>query len=216
MYNIHVDITKKMFEIATSNDKHKAYEICMNCPFMGDTCDGPNVAAMDYSQWAEWASAFAKRQELTHSTIAEVANLPKGTVDSALSGKNKDIRADTKRMITQAIVGGCWGKYPCHMAALLIDGVLDEENFRADTLEKELKRAKEDLAGAKENASRNVDLLKEEIEFRNRRILSYADAIRRKDRIILWLGVMLAVLAFATIGLLFYDVVRPTIGLFQH
>lgn len=228
MKKINIDVPKKMLDIAQSADaENKPYDICLHCPFMGVTCDGPNITAMSYARWVEWASKLAKQNGLTHSVIADQANLPKGTVDSALSGKNKDIRADTKRMITKAIVGGCWGQYPCHMAAQLMFGNLEEDEMHTETLVKELEKAKEelanakaqykqDLAEAKEEAHTQVDYLKKEVEFRNKRILSYAETVRRKDRAILWLGIALGVLTFAMIGWLLYDIATPTVGFFRY
>lgn len=127
MVKLNIDLPKSMFRIAQNDGtREKPYDLCLSCPFFGESCDGPNVLAMEYPRWVEWANTRARQLGLTRADIAERSNLPKGTVDSALSGRNKDIRSATMRDITEVLIGGCWGQYPCHLAAMLMRGELED------------------------------------------------------------------------------------------
>ena len=97
-----------------NNFGNKPYDVCLTCPHLGISCDGPNFLAMEFSRWQEWVKARAKMRGMTHQNIADIANLAKGTVDTALATKSTDIRRDTMAAITHAVTGECWGQYPCH------------------------------------------------------------------------------------------------------
>ena len=147
MIRINVDVPKSMIEIARDADKqHKPHEICLNCPFRHKSCAGPGITSMEYLDWVEWVNVLAKQQGLTHSIIAERKGLSKATVDSVLSGKNKDVRFSTIRDITMAVIGDKLGRFPCHFAAQLIAGELAQDDLKLEETEKELVRAREELA----------------------------------------------------------------------
>lgn len=210
-------------------DPEKPYNICLDCEFLQESCDGPNMLAMDYPRWVEWANARAKQLRLTRAQIAEQANLPKSTLDSILSGRTQDIRASTMRAITKVLVGGCWGRYPCHLAALL----MESEELRMDeqiaALQKELTEAKqkndelkEQLKDARADDGKKVDYLKSRVSFLDEQIrgkdaqLESKDAsIRRKEKTIAALCAIIALLGTLIIGTLLYDKANPDRGWFQ-
>jgi len=224
-----INIPSGLRQAIEKTDPEKPYDICLDCAFLQNSCDGPNILAMEYPRWVEWANSRAKQLRLTRAQIAEKANLPKSTLDSILSGRTQDIRASTMRAITRVLVGGCWGQYPCHLAALL----MESEELRVDeqiaALQKELTEArqkndelKEQLKDSKEDDSKKVDYLKsrvslldEQIRGKDAQLESKEANIRRKEKTIAVLCVIIALLGVLIIGTLIYDKTHPDVGWFQ-
>ena len=175
MINITVDASKEMRDFALSAQaKEKPYDICLKCPSLGVTCDGPNILAMEYKRWAEWANEYMDRKGLTKAYVAEESGLPLSTVRSALSGSGYDIRSETMRAITRVLIGGCWGQYPCHLAALLMAGIAPEDDGdvgQIRQLELELAKAEERLKTAKEEDQRKIEYLKEQVSIRDKYLI---------------------------------------------
>jgi len=179
MIKLIVEVPQEFVDYIQSTDfKDKPYDLCLQCPFDKKTCDGPDSGTMTYERWAEYMSARAKRDGLTHARIADAAYVSKGTIDSAFSGRGKDMRHSTMRAITQAVTGRDKGRYPCHLAALLMEGkdlnILQEdlyeeiEKFKTqheqdmDELKAEFKK---DMADMKAAEQAKIDHLKEEVEY---------------------------------------------------
>lgn len=204
MIKIPVDAPKAMLDFARSEQaKEKPYDLCLLCPFMGTSCDGPNILAMEYPRWVEWANDRAKKQKMTRGEIAAIADLPKSTVDSALSGKLYDTRSETMRKITKAIVGGCWGQYPCHLASLLMEG-----NAESDTQEA---IDKEKLRWVQEESEKKISYLKRIVD-------DLQESIKWYKRSLKWHKIMICI--FAGISLIFMiwliiDLATAGIGWFR-
>lgn len=166
MLKVLVDAPKKMVEFAeTPEAKDKPYDICLHCPFISESCDGPNILAMDYPRWVEWANQRMKRMNLTKGEVALQSGIPQSTVKSALSGVTYDIRTETMREITRVLIGGCWGQYPCHLAAILMAGNAQEaepENTPLSMRERQQYEAQ--IREIKADYQAKVDYLKEQVE----------------------------------------------------
>lgn len=180
---ITINAPESMIEFCHSPEaKSKPYDICLHCPYIKESCDGPNILAMEYPRWAEWARERIKRLGLSKADVAEAAGLSPSTLNGALSGAGYDIRTDTMRRITKAIIGGSWGQYPCHVAAVLIDGGGEEENESSqkiadlqaeiDRLNAELKRvissAEAKVQDAKQESQAKIDYLKDQVTIRDK------------------------------------------------
>ena len=242
MVKIAFDVPKKMMEVAQAPDAHtKPYDVCLHCPFISESCDGPNVLAMEYPRWVDWANARAKQLGLTRADIAEQSGVPVGTVNNAMSGRNADVRTSTLRDITKVLIGGCWGQYPCHFASLLINDELTEDDGQTDALAQELHDAREeletanaelnqlrqkvaafedlkksDISEAKDEAQRKVDFLTQQIAFKDTQIVNKDKIITGKERTIGLLAVILGVLVVAVLAVLLYDALNPNIGFFRY
>lgn len=237
MRKVVITIPPDLRQAIEKNDPEKPYDICLNCDFLQESCDGPNILAMEYPRWVEWANARAKQLHLTRAQIAAQANLPKSTLDSILSGRTQDIRASTMRAITHVLVGGCWGQYPCHLAALL----MSSEELRVDEqiieLQKQLEEEKnknadlrmqlnsyhethqKELATVREEAQKKTDWLKSRCTVMDgyindqKALVTVKEAsIARKEKTIAGLCVIIALLGSFIIGSLVYDKMNPDIG----
>ena len=211
MVNIRFEVPKKMRDIAEQvESQERPYDLCLACPFFRETCDGPNTLAMTTDRWIEWANTLSKMTKQTRAAIAEKSNIPIGTINSVLGGKVSDVRHSTMQAITKALVGGCWGRYPCHYASLLMDGSLgDNDEFqelrsRLEETQKDLENARNALASLRsemsgrdyvsQSDSRAITFLKEQIAFKDKQITTKDETIRRKEKTIAVMGAALVVL----------------------
>lgn len=179
----------------------KPYDVCVSCPRLGSSCDGPNFLAMSFDRWIEWCELRASYLGISHSTIAERAETPKSTVDSVLSGKLKDVKRETMARITHAITGTCWGKYPCH------DPV--GAQLTQDDLAEECKRITEEFTQKGVEARKKIDHLKKQVESMDAQIADHRVSLRRKDRVVFILAVMLTLCVVSIIGVLLYGYFSP-------
>lgn len=240
MGKVVITIPPGLRQAIENNDPEKPYDICLNCAFFQESCDGPNILSMEYPRWIEWANSRAKQIHLTRAQIAERANLPKSTLDSILSGRTQDIRASTMRAITKVLVGGCWGQYPCHLAALLINSEelrvdeqiadlqrqLEEEKSKSAELRSQLSNYHDihqrELSAVREEAQEKTEWLKGRckvmdnyISDQKKMVAARDKTIEQKDKIIGVLCVLVALLGAIIIGALLYDKAHPDTGWFQ-
>lgn len=216
----------------------KPYNRCLNCVNIGKKCDGPNFLAMSAERRCEW---MRLRKEYLHSLepdkwtnayIAEASGISKVTVSRVLSGDTKDIRISTIESILKVLVNGSWGQHPC-----AIDGEAEPVDNpallqRAEAAEAECVRLRaaldsvsqgrqSEIAEAHANAQSKIDHLLKETEFleeqlraKDKLLDERRDFIRRKDRYIFVLAVLLFVCLAAIITALVVDRLNPDMGFF--
>lgn len=184
MVNVQVDVSKDMVEFAKSaSAREKPYDICLHCGSFAVTCDGPNILAMDYPRWVEWATEHIRRKKLKVAEIALASGLPQSTIKSALSGIHYDTRTDTMRKITKALVGGCWGQYPCHLASLLMEGDVHEVDQASQTMTAgERERMEEHIRQVRADYQAKVDYLKEQVEHWKKETEHWKEESRIRDK----------------------------------
>lgn len=207
----------------------KPYNQCLVCPHLGQTCDGPNFLAMTPDRWVEWCRMRKDMRQVTNSQLADGSGLPKGTVDRVMAGAGGDVRLSTMQSITKWLVGGTWGQYPCHFAALMLDENrpgeaqlekrAQELQASLNTSEAETQRLRDyirdtearherELSEAKGEAQRKVDFLKEDVSY-------LREQLARKDMVVRALAICLGVVLTLVIGVLIYDKLNPDVGWFR-
>ena len=152
---------------------------------------------------------------MTHQKIADTANLPKGTVDAVLSGKNTDVRRDTMAAITHAVTGDCWGKYPCHDpleankdVAELIQSIQDRD---AEIEKLRSSAEKQELSDQKK-----INFLIEQLKKREEEAEVLKARIMSKERNIYAAIVAAGIFALLLIVILGVDFFSPGWGLFRR
>ncbi len=192
-------------------DESKPYNICLSCPHLGKTCDGPNFLAMSFERWVEWCTTRADELDLTHADIASRAGIAKGTVDSILSGRSGDVRRETMAAITHALTGECWGQYPCHDLYTAQRDTADLADELNDANE-EIRRLNAELEKLEGSRKRQVDFLRDEIATRDRRIDIQNKSIARRERHVIILSIVCGVLAAVMILALGIDAFIDGVG----
>lgn len=199
MKKITFDVPKKMIQAAqTPGAQAEPQNVCLHCPFMGESCDGPDPLSMSGERWVEWISRLAAQLHITRQQIADRSDLPLSTVNSVLSGRTKDVRHSTMKAIHRAVVGDCWGQYPCHIAFLMLTGCqLEDESdslVELNHLKERIAELKEEKQSALEDARDKVEFLRQQLSLRDRQIKQQERSIRRRDWIIVALAVAAVIL----------------------
>ena len=209
--------------------EEKPYNVCLNCVHIGKNCDGPNFLAMTMERWCEWCRLRKDYLGWTNARVAELSELSKVSVDRIMAGNVKDLRNTTMQAITKALINGTWGQYPCAMQTLseketvYVDNpaIIEQCKQLREALDNQKVEHKEELQKAHEADQRKVDFLREQIHIKDEQIKE-KDAtlheryefIRRKDRVILWLAVLLGVSILLIFVALIIDRLNPDIGFF--
>lgn len=182
------------------------YEKCLTCGDLGAACDGPNFLAMETAEIGLWCNDKRKQiQGMTYDKIAAETGISKSAVYSFLNGTHADYRLETIRPIVKLIVGGKWDDNACGNLSNS-EKAAYEENARQ--LESEIKRQEDKIQHLiSENAT-----LHEHADHMNKIIKDRYEFLKRKDRIILLLGIMLFVAVATIITALAIDATNPNIG----
>lgn len=177
------------------------YEKCVRCPKLDERkCDGPNFAIMTLAEIVEWARARKDYLKITNEEIADRANMPLGTVAPFMAGRLKNATLETIRPILMALVGGDLGEHPCP----------DSESLAA--LEAELIELREFKATVGEDHRSKINYLKHDIDRLEAQLDDAQGSIRRKEKTIAALCVVVGLLALFIISVLIYDKLNPDIG----
>lgn len=166
----------------TEEAKEKPYDVCQVCSFIPDTCDGPRMDAMEYKRWSEWARDYMAKHGIIKAALAKKIDMPLSTLSHAISGLGYDVRTETRTKITNALIGMDRGRYPCHMAALLMAGeIVEDEDSDAKIaeLQDEVNRLNAELARViasaeskaqevKQEAQTKIDYLKSQVDIRDK------------------------------------------------
>ena len=188
------------------------YLECVSCPKLGETCDGPNFYAMTPTQLIAWCKERKKFRGLTNEKIADMCQMPKGTVDSLLSNKHPDFKFGTIAPILKVLTGGDWTGAPC-------PGASDEQQAEI----KELREKINKLEAGIEWRDEKIGLLKKDNEDLRTLIANtnarhaksqdfLRDQIRYRNKAIAIMGAVLGVAIAVIIGALIIDRMNSDIG----
>lgn len=187
----------------------KPYDVCLECPHLGQSCDGPNFLAMTPERWVEWCLTRKKILNITNQHIADASNTPKGTVDRVLSGRGAtDIRLSTMQHITQCLVGGTWGQFPCHDPL----GVQSDSKELIDKIEAKDKQIAEIRAFMKEIQGRHAKELKEVRAESSRKVDFLKGQLKTRDKAIIALSIVAGVVILGFVALFIADAFTSGLG----
>ena len=166
---------------------------CVNCPKLGISCDGPRFFAMPPQELISWCKERKKYLRYTNAKLAELSNVPQGTIDSLFANTHADFKFGTIRTILQALVGADWSGTPC--TSLSASG--EEEK----ALREQIRQLESDVQRKDDKIQHFADenkYLKESAADEGKRHQANHDfmceQLRRKDKII---SVLTALLGFA-------------------
>lgn len=157
--------------------EEKPHNVCISCPKIGQTCDGPNFLAMTVERWCEWCKLRRDFLGWKNQKVADEARVSKISVDRIMAGDVKDLRISTMQAVTRALVNGSWGQSPC----VLVSGtdkdayadnpvlVAQCQNLQ-NTLDELAESHKKDLDFIKTEAQRKIDFLTHQLEIKDRQI----------------------------------------------
>lgn len=220
--------------------EEKPYNVCVTCDRLGVHCDGPNFFAMEIQRLSEWSRLRKDHlhkldPKWTNAFIAEQAEVSKVSVDRFLAGTIDDIKMSTIARILRVLVNGTWGKYPCAMSDTEKEVVFTENPAlveRAEKTEQECERLRttldklisdhqNDVAAAHSEDRAKIDYLLKQIEFKeeqmkvkDQQLQERYDFLKRKDRVIRILSVLLAIALLLIFAALVVDRLNSDMGFF--
>ena len=157
--------------------EEKPYNICISCPRIGQTCDGPNFLAMSVERWCEWCRLRRDHLKWKNQTIAEKAKVSKVSVDRIMNNDVKDLRITTMQAVTKALVNGTWGQSPCVLVTetekeIYVDNpvIIAQCQQLQNTLDTLSADYKIELAAVREEAQKKIDFLREQVSIKDRQI----------------------------------------------
>ena len=179
---------------------------CITCPKLGVSCKKLDfiieLPAPELLEWCKKRKAFLG---LSNAKLADLSGIPKGTIDRTFSGEHLDFKHETIRPILKVLVGGSFDDESCCTEA------------KDDHAEETIENLRERLA----DSQKKIDFLKEQVKFKEDQMIAKdkliserAEFMRRKDRIIAILALLLAVAALVIIGALVIDRMNSNIGFF--
>ena len=167
--------------------EEKPYNICISCPKIGQSCDGPNFLAMSVERWCEWCKLRKEYLGWKNSTLAEKAGVAKISVDRIMKGDVKDLRITTMQAVTKALVNGSWGQSPCVLVAEsekqpYVDNpaIVAQCAYLQATLDKITEDHKQEIVTLKEEAQRKIDFLRDQITQKDQQINNLHDLLKRQ------------------------------------
>lgn len=195
------------------------YEKCLSCDQLGQNCDGPNLLAMDTIDLGLWCNELRKDNPgMTYDKISADTELSKSAVRDFLTGKHDDCSMRTARTIARYITKGKWDDNPCgnltnsekaayeeRIRQLEKDRVWHEDKIKQ--LEKNAEAMQTLIANTNARATQDKDFLRRQLDERYQ-------FLKRKDKAIVILSVLLALCVLLIITALIIDRTNGEIGFF--
>ena len=169
--------------------EEKPYNICISCPKIGQTCDGPNFLAMSVERWCEWCHLRRDHLNWKNQTIADKACVSKMSVDRIMSGDVKDLRITTMQAVTKALVNGVWGQSPCVLVTetekeIYVDNpvIVAQCQHLQNSLDNLHAEYKAEAVIIREEAQRKIDFLRDQITIKDKQLEWMYSLIPHKDK----------------------------------
>ena len=168
--------------------EEKPYNICISCPKIGQTCDGPNFLAMTVERWCEWCRLRRDFLNWKNQTIADRAGVSKISIDRIMSGDVKDLRISTMQAVTRALVNGVWGQSPCVLVTetekeIYVDNpvIVAQCQHLQNTLDSLSEVYKAEIAAVREEAQQKISSLRDQIAIKDKQIEWMHSLIQHKN-----------------------------------
>lgn len=169
--------------------EEKPYNICISCPRIGQTCDGPNFLAMSIERFCEWCRLRRDYLGWKNQTVADKASVSKISVERIMAGDSKDLRITTMQAVARALVNGSWGKSPCVLVTesekeIYVDNpvIIAQCQHLQNTLDTLTAEYKAERASFREEAQKKIDFLREQIAIKDKQIEWMHSLIQRENR----------------------------------
>lgn len=198
------------------------YEKCLSCEQLGKTCDGPNLLAMETVDLGLWCNELRKD---SYEKIAAETELGKTTVSDFLKGKHEDCNMRTARTIAKYVTRGKWDDNPCGNLTTAERAAYEEKirQFEADIAWRDdkithLTQQKTDMQTLITNTNKRHDEENarhaEELKLLHKQLDDRYYFLKRKDKVIVILSVLLGLSVATIIAALIIDRLNNDMGFF--
>lgn len=140
------------------------FEKCIKCDRMGESCV-PNLMLLPFSDLLIWWDKRQKHLKLSNQDLADMSNVPVGTIKRIKAGEHPDCRYSTIKSILIALIGGTKDEFACTEQVekeLQQMEKLERQAEQLSTVEKENKALKDQLSKIDESHRNDMRVLREE------------------------------------------------------
>lgn len=182
------------------------YEKCLTCDQLSVTCDGPNLLAMSTVELGLWCNELRKKiPGMTYDKIAAGTGISKTAVYGFLTGAHDDCSLHTAREIARYITRGKWEDNPCGNLTTSERAGYEEQIRR---LEEGITWRDDRIGHLQDNYTQMTTLVantnkrhEEQTQFLQRQLDARSDFLKRKDKAIVILSVLLGVCVLVMIAM---------------
>ena len=197
--------------------EEKSFNKCLKCQFLSNGCSGPNMTAMSPERVCEFLQLRRLLLRFTYKKTATLSNLSETTVKRYLTNKVKDPSFLIIQALSHALVCDLDGIYPCPIH--LFPDEAEQATAACKTAQDALAQKEKEFELELQNERKKVSYLLEQIKFdesqmhvMDKVIDDRASFMKRKDRYIFILALLLGLSLSVIIGALIVDILNPDIG----
>lgn len=157
--------------------EEKPYNICISCPKMGSTCDGPNFLAMSVERWCEWCHLRKDFLGWKNAMLSDKSGVSRMSIDRIMAGDVKDLRITTMQAVTKALVNGAWGQSPCVLVTetekeIYVDNpvIVAQCQHLQNSLDTLSEEYKTELAAVRAEDRKKIDFLMAQVAIKDKQI----------------------------------------------
>lgn len=194
------------------------YEKCLKCKQLGNGCDGPNLLNMDTPELGQWCNELRKMRGKTYDGVTAETGMSKTAVYGFLTSANHECRIDTARSVAKILIGGNCDDNPCGNVTNSEKAAYEEKIRQLENAvvwhEDKIKSLQETnaamqtlIANTNTRATQDKDFLRKQLDERYQ-------FLKRKDKQILILSILLALCILLIIAALIIDRTNNGIGFF--
>ena len=194
------------------------YESCVSCTKQRVSCRGPHLPDMTIEEAIVLMKARKKFLNWSNQVVAERSKTPKGTIDGIFAATHADLRFETLRPVWNALFGGDMPDNPCpdlsdSERAKYEEKIrqLEADNARKDDKIADLTQQKEAMqtliTNTNARATQDKDFLRRQLDERY-------TFLKRKDKVIVILSVLLGLSVATIIAALIIDRLNGDMGFF--
>ena len=198
--------------------EEKSFNKCLKCQFLSNGCSGPNMTAMSPERVCEFLQLRRLLLGYTYKKTATLSNLSEITVKRYLTNKVKDPSFLVIQALSHALVCDLDGPSPCPIHLFPDEA---EQAAACKAAQDALAQKEKEFERELENERKKVSYLLEQIKFdesqmnvMDKVIDDRASFMKRKDRYIFHLALLLGLSVAVIIGALIVDILNPDVGFF--
>lgn len=201
------------------------YEKCLRCNQLGTNCDGPNLLLLDDIELGQWLNELRKIRGLTYDKSAAETQVSKTALYNFLTGAHPNCRLDTVRPLAQKFIGSDCDDNPCGNVTNSEKAAYEE---RIHQLEAEIAWRDDKIKHLTDNYNSMTMLIantnkrhdeenkrhEDESQSLHKLLDERYKFLKRKDKVIVILSVLLGLSVAAIIAALIIDRLNSDIGFF--
>ena len=199
--------------------EEKSFNKCLKCQFLSNGCSGPNMTAMSPERVCEFLQLRRLLLGYTYKKTATLSKLSEITVKRYLTNKVKDPSFLVIQALSHALVCDLDGINPCPIH--LFPDEAEQATIACKAAQDALAQKEKEFELELENERKKVSYLLEQIKFdesqmhvMDKVIDDRASFMKRKDRYIFHLALLLGLSVAVIIGALVVDILNPDVGFF--